>query len=72
MAKLNITKDQITVVSVTAKDWNDSSLGCPKAGQAYLTVITPGYQILLAAGGKQYDYRSGRSGAVILCEQETQ
>lgn len=71
-AKLSITKDQVTVVSVTAQEWRDSSLGCPKPGTAYLDVITPGYQIILEAGGKKYDYRSGRNDVVILCEQSTE
>lgn len=71
--RLNIGADQVTVVSVVQKDWPDSSIGCPKAGTAYLTVITPGYQITLQAAGKQYDYHAdSRQGTVILCEQAQQ
>ena len=37
---LSITLDQTSLVSIDAKDFNDSSLGCPVAGMTYLQVIT--------------------------------
>ena len=69
MARLSIPMDAITVVSVESKMWSDSSMGCPKAGQAYLTVIVPGYQIILEANGDNFDYHAGDKKTVFLCEQ---
>lgn len=69
--RLEISKDEITVVSVEQVDWPDSSIGCPKPGEAYLTVIVPGYQIVLEAAGTKYDYHAGDKGKVFLCEPTT-
>lgn len=68
-AQLPIASEEIRVVRVEQVDWSDSSLGCPQEGQAYLTVITPGYHIILEAGGVQYDYRTDMGSNFILCEQ---
>jgi len=67
--RLNVPKEQIIVRQVLEKEWNDSSLGCPQPGYAYLTVITPGYQILLEAGGTQYDYHTDLRTNFVLCEK---
>lgn len=56
-----------TVVRSEAAIWADGSLGCPIPGQLYIQVQTPGYWIVLEAGGKPYDYRA-TSSAVRLCE----
>lgn len=66
--ELGITRDAVTLVSVEATDWNDSSLGCPKEGQAYLQVITPGYRIVLEAKGNRYEYHSDNGSRVVRCD----
>jgi hypothetical protein len=66
--RLSIAAGEIQVVKAEAVDWPDASMGCPKPGMMYAQVVTPGYQILLSAGGKQYDYRA-TSTVAILCEQ---
>ncbi|MGH8250187.1 MAG: hypothetical protein ACREVI_05745 [Steroidobacteraceae bacterium] len=48
-ADLGIARDRISVDTVRAVEWPDSSVGCPKPGQAYLQVITPGHKITLRA-----------------------
>jgi cytoskeletal protein RodZ len=59
---------QVTVVSARAVQWPDSSLGCPQPGYAYSQVVTPGYLIVLRAGGKTYEYHSDRAGEeVVTC-----
>jgi hypothetical protein len=64
---LGIGADAITVVGVEAVEWNDSSLGCPKAGFNYLQVITPGYRITLEAQGTRYEYHTDQRGSVVRC-----
>jgi hypothetical protein len=67
-ARLGVPASDITIVSVEAVEWRDASLGCPQPGMAYAQVITPGYLIVLEAGGASYEYHAGRSQAV-LCAQ---
>jgi hypothetical protein len=59
----------ILVVQATAQEWPDASLGCPQPGMMYAQVITPGYQIILEAAGRRYDYRAPmrHDGPVRLC-----
>jgi hypothetical protein len=46
-AELGIAKDQVLVDTVRTVEWRDSSLGCPKPGVAYLSVISPGHRVTL-------------------------
>lgn len=65
--RLNVATDNITLQTVEAVEWSDSSLGCPKPGMNYLMVITPGYLIKLEAGGETYEYHADQEQA-IYCE----
>lgn len=67
-AELGIPKDRITVDSVTAVDWPDGSLGCPKPGMGYLTVITPGHRIALRVEGAIHIVHEAK-GRAIVCHQ---
>ena len=65
-----IPADQITVTSVEPMDWPDTSLGCPQEGMMYAQVITPGYLIILAAQGQQYEYHTDQQGTnVVWCRK---
>ena len=65
---LNVSADTIQLQSIDEVEWNNSALGCARPDVAYMQVITPGYKIMLASGGKTYDYRSDMRRTVILCE----
>ena len=65
-SRLQIEAGRISLDSVEAVQWRDSSLGCPQPGRNYLMVITPGFQIILSAEGQEYDYRTDLQRA-ILC-----
>ncbi len=67
-ARLNIAPDAITVLSVEAVTWPDSSLGCPQPGMAYLQVLVEGLRIRLSAEGALYEYHSGENIAPFLCQ----
>jgi hypothetical protein len=60
--------DEITLVSMEAIDWSDTSLGCPQEGFMYAQVITPGYKMILATGGQQYEYHTDQSTSVVFCQ----
>ena len=66
--ELAVAATNITVVTVEATEWRDSSLGCPKPGMNYLQVITPGYKIMLEAQGKRYEYHSDTNRRVVRCD----
>lgn len=65
--RLTVPVDDITVQSARAVQWRDSSLGCPKPGQGSMDVITPGFLIVLEAGGRAYEYHANQQQAVF-CE----
>lgn len=65
--RLGIARDEIGLHSVENVLWRDSSLGCPEHGMAYLTVITPGYLILLAVDDEMYEYHAD-TARVIYCQ----
>jgi len=65
---LDLAPEEISVTSVEAVEWPDASLGCPEQGMMYAQVITPGYRVVLQAGGQAYEYHSG-DGRLVLCEQ---
>jgi hypothetical protein len=67
-AELGIARDQISVKSVEAVDWPDSSLGCPKPDMAYLSVVTPGHRVTLLANGKLHSVHEADNKAFV-CQQ---
>lgn len=64
----NSNPDKIRVVSTTSMEWPDSELGCPQ-DMAYLTVITPGYRIVLELDGQEYAYHTDEKRTFILCTE---
>ena len=68
VSRLGVKENEISLVSVEAVTWNDSSLGCPEKGMMYIQVLTPGYRIILEVSGKQYDYRTDDRGYFKLCK----
>ena len=52
--ELGIKAEDIRVRTVVASEWSDASLGCPKKGQQYPQVVTPGHRVLLEADGRTY------------------
>ena len=63
--RLQIDPDTIKLVSVEAVDWPDGCLGVQTPGVMCTMVITPGYRVILEAGGKQYEYHTSVSGDAV-------
>ena len=63
--------DSIEVVSATAVNWSDGSLGCARPDHVYTQAIVPGYRVILKVGGTHYDYRAAEGGRFFLCELPT-
>ncbi len=66
--RANVSLDAITLSSVESVEWRDASLGCPMPGVMYAQVITPGYLIVLEAGGKEYKYHASMK-RVLWCDK---
>ncbi|MGH2521529.1 MAG: hypothetical protein ACRDH2_03400 [Anaerolineales bacterium] len=60
-----ISAEQISVVSFEAVQWPNSCLGITQAGIACMQVITPGYRIVLSAGGAEYVFHTNADGSAI-------
>jgi hypothetical protein len=65
--RLGIDVSAVEVVEVVGMDWPDSSVGCPDPDMGYLTVITPGYRIVLEAEGEQYTYHTDMREYFVYC-----
>lgn len=63
------TVDAMRVLLGEAVEWNDSSLGCPRPGLAYMQVITSGYRVLLQVANQTYEYHTDTRGHFVLCEK---
>jgi hypothetical protein len=49
-------------------DWSDASLGCPQHEVAYAQVITPGFLIVVEAGGNHLNYHTDAGGRFVVCD----
>ena len=66
-ARTTVPVDKITLLSIEATDWPDAGIGCPAEGYDYDQVITPGYEIMLQAGGTLYTYHTDQGIFIVLC-----
>jgi hypothetical protein len=66
---IGVPESAIKLVGLEAVDWSDSSLGCPKPGENYLQVITPGYRVTLEAQGKTYEYHTDKTTRAVRCDK---
>ena len=67
-AHLNVPRDRISVDTVRAVEWRDSSIGCEQPGEAYMQVITPGHRITLRVDGKLHFVHEA-NGKAFVCER---
>jgi hypothetical protein len=65
--RLSIPVDQIVLSEIQPVVWRDGGLGCPKPGIDYIRVETPGYSILLKAGGNTYSYHTDETKRFVQC-----
>jgi len=63
--RLDLSPEEMLVVSIEAVEWSDTSLGCPQPGMMYAQVITPGFRLVLEAEGETYQYHTDRTAQVV-------
>ena len=66
--RLGVSLDQILVLRSENVTWPDSGIGCPKPGMMYTQVQQDGMRIILSVAEKSYEYHSGGSRGLFLCE----
>lgn len=66
--RLAVPAGEISVVDAREVTWSDGSLGCPQPGMMYAQVLTPGYLVKLAYGGREYEYHAGKDRALSYCK----
>jgi hypothetical protein len=62
---LGLSSDLVEVRRASPVDWPDSSLGCPREGESYIQVVTPGYLVSLQADGQVFSVHVGSRRAVV-------
>jgi hypothetical protein len=65
--RTGVQAGSIQVVRTEAREWPDGSLGCPQPGQSYIQVITPGFLLVLRAGGRQLEYHTDATARLTFC-----
>ncbi len=63
-----IDPDQITLYSLEKKLWPDNCLGIPAAGENCLPVETPGFRVILTAGGDHFTFHTDLTGENVRRE----
>lgn len=59
---------EIHLISQQAVTWHDARLGCGPDDVFGAQVLTPGYLIILAARGQQYEYHTDLGTRLVLCQ----
>ncbi len=67
--RLDIDISDITIVVAESVVWPDGSLGCPQPEMSYTQVQVDGTRIVLKAIGENYQYHSGGTRELFLCEK---
>ncbi|HEX2325676.1 MAG TPA: hypothetical protein VHQ00_09770 [Chloroflexota bacterium] len=67
--RAGVAEGEVRVVRSEGREWPDGGLGCPRPGEFYIQVITPGYLIVLQAGGRQYEYHTDSGQRFTLCRE---
>ena len=62
---LSLPESSVSVVSYEYVEWPTACLGIQKPGQMCATVITPGYRVVLSAGGLSFQVHTNQSGSSI-------
>jgi hypothetical protein len=69
-AEFGVNVEAMTVVSHEKVEWPDAALGCPKEGEMYAAVVTPGYKVILSVSGQEHEYHTDEFDRAIRCDPE--
>lgn len=71
---LGLERDSLQLLTIEAKTWGDTSLGCPKPGMAYAQVLTDGWLIVYRGpDGQEIPVHAERGlKNYVICSEEFQ
>jgi hypothetical protein len=58
--RLGISESEVSIVSISERDFPDMSLGANVAGEMAAQMISSGWSIGLEASGKRFEYRADK------------
>jgi formylglycine-generating enzyme required for sulfatase activity len=64
---LGVETSAIALVAMARQEFPDAALGCPQPGELAAAVITPGYTVVLSAGGTEYELHTNLNGTLVRC-----
>jgi hypothetical protein len=70
--RLSVAEEVILIQSIEPVTWPDASLGCPQPGMAYAQVLTPGFRVIVEAGGEVYEAHTDMGSTIVICEESEQ
>ena len=62
---LGLPAEQVTLVSIEAVDWPNGCLGVTRIGVMCTQMVVPGFRIVLAANGKQYEFHTNLDASEV-------
>lgn len=70
--RAGVEHSDIIVSQIQAKEWPDTSLGCPEPHRTYQQVPTPGYIIVLGTKSREYEYHTDNDRRIVYCGKRLQ
>jgi len=64
-SELGVALGDVEVVSIEATEFTDSCLGLGQANESCLQAITPGWLVMLNAGGQEYEVHTDETGQQV-------
>lgn len=59
----------LQVTRTEKKEWPDSALGCPRPGEMYAQIVTPGWLIEVRSGERILEYHTDAGHRFVLCNR---
>ena len=67
--EMDVDAEEIELISIEEKDWPDACLGLPEEDEMCATVITPGFEIVVAVGEEEQKFRTNIEGMIIRADK---
>jgi hypothetical protein len=64
---LDVAPEEITSVKIIPRVWPDAALGCPRPGEVYAQVLTPGYLVEIELEGERHEFHADERDNVVRC-----
>jgi hypothetical protein len=61
----------LRIIRTEPKDWPNSGLSCPRPGEMYAQIITPGWLIEVRSGERLLEYHTDAKDRFVLCAPQS-